>query len=517
MRRQRSQMGAGNDDVGSIRRQSKPRRDTPDRPKNETVKVPHDVVNEIVMLSAVIVDQAAASRYLPTISADSFYGQGHAAAWAVLQRLRTQGLSYDPATIKQMTGGAVDTDALEAYVAERPAAPPNLRYHAECIAWDRARVEAVRGPVSEFLEAIRNPLSEPTKVRALARAIGTSFDGMGDRRYLRDPAALIREHKQELEDRRMGRAVFPFGIDGLDYYGEDDPEPGAARLIPGAAPGKLTVVVGVSGSAKSTTTARMALEQARQGRKVLYGAWEQKSAMTLEIVAALSLGWSRTDMMIGRFTEDDQTELLEEMERLSQWIRFLDLPYGRGTGERRTNDANLDLLHQYIADVSPDVFIGDLFRRVLAETDPDDEEQALYRAQAMAQETQAHMILVQQLRLKDVEARPDQRPTRESIKGTSAWIDVADTIIGWYRPALHRNVPDDTIQAIILKQRYGQWPLAVAFDWDPVFGSLDRGRSMVYDKPGTESNDLDITLGGNSFISRGSMPPGGRRKRSSAS
>jgi replicative DNA helicase len=515
MRRQRSQVAAGDEDR-SIRKSGKVRRETPERPKTESVKVPHDVVNEIVMLAAVIVDVEAGARYLPTISADSFYGQGHAAAWAILQRLRTQGLSYDPATIKQMSGGAVDTDALEAYVAERPAVPPNLRYHAECIAWDRARVEAVRGPVSEFLEAIRNPLSEPTKVRALARAIGTSFDGMGDRRYLRDPAGLIREHRQELEDRRMGRAVFPYGIDGLDYYGDDDKDPGAARLIPGAAPGKLTVVVGVSGSAKSTTTARMALEQARQGRKVLYGAWEQKSAMTLEIVAALSLGWSRTDMMVGRFSEADQEELLAEMERLSEWIRFLDLPYGRNAGERRTNDANLDLLHQYIADAAPDVFIGDLFRRVLAETDPDDEEQALYRVQAMAQETQAHMILVQQLRLKDVEARPDQRPTRESIKGTSAWIDVADTIFGWYRPALHKNVPDDTIQAIILKQRYGQWPLAVAFDWDPEFGSLDHGRSMPYDKPGTESNDLDITLGGGSFV-RGSMPPSmGRRKRSAA-
>jgi replicative DNA helicase len=510
MRKKRSQV-----DDGSLRRQGKPRRETPDaKPKNESVKVPHDVVNEIVMLAAVIVDAEAAAHYLPTISADSFYGQGHAQAWAVLQRLRAQGLTYDPATVQQMTGGAVDTAMLDAYCADRPAAPPNLRHHAECLAWDRARIEAVRGPVTEFLEAIRDPLSDPSKVRALARSIGTSFDGMGDRKYLRDPAGLLREHKKELEDRRMGRAVFPYGIDGMDYYGEDDDEPGAARLIPGAAPGKLTVIVGISGSAKSTTTARMALEQARQGRKVLYGAWEQKSAMTLEIVAAISLGWSRTDLMVGRFSEADQEELLAEMERLSQWIRFLDLPYGRASGERRSNAANLDLLHQYIADAAPDVFIGDLFRRVLAETDPDDEEQALYRMQAMMQETQAHGILVQQLRLKDVEARDDQRPTRESIKGTSAWIDVADTIIGWYRPALHRNVPDDTIQAIILKQRYGQWPLAIEFDWDPAFGSLDRGRTLAYDRPGSEANELDITLGGNSFV-RGSMPPR-RRSRSGA-
>jgi replicative DNA helicase len=510
MRRQRSQT------AGAIRKQDErsTRTSIPDKPKSksETVKVPHDVVNEIVMLAAVLVDADAAARYLPTISADSFYGAGHAAAWAILQKMRDLGLSYDPATVRQMSGGAVDTESLEAYAADRPVVPPNLRYHAECIAWDRARVEAVRGPVSQFLEAIRDPLSEPAKVRSLARAIATSFDGMGDRKYLRDPIGLLREHESELTDRRMGRAIFPFGIDGLDYYGADDPEPNTSRLIPGAAPGKLTVVVGVSGSAKSTTTARLALEQARQGRKVLYGAWEQKSAMTLEIVAALSLGWSRTDLMVGRFNADDQKELLGEMERLSEWIRFLDLPYGRGTGERRSNEANLDMLHQYVADACPDFFIADLFRRVLSETEPDDEEQALYRMQAMAQETQAHMLLVQQVRLKDVEQRSDQRPTRESIKGSSAWIDVADTILGWHRPALFKNVPDDTIQAIVLKQRYGKWPLAVEFDWNAEFGSLDRGRTLAYDRPGTEANDLDITLGPGTFV-RGSMPSKSPTKR----
>lgn len=510
MRRRRSQSGESETGVRRSRSESKP---IPKAKPTEVTKIPHDVVNEIVMLSAVMVDQNAAARYLPTISADSFFGEGHAAAWAVLQRLRDQGLTYDPATVRQMSGGTVNTDTLDAYIADRPAAPPNLRYHAECLAWDRARIEAVRGPVTQFLEAIRDPQSDPSKVRALARAIGTSFDGMGDRRYLRDPAGLIREHRAELEDRRMGRAVFPYGLEGFDFRGEDEDRPGEARLIPGAAPGKVTIVVGVSGSGKSTTTARLALEQARQGRKVLYGAWEQKSNMTLEIVAAISLGWSRSDIMAGKLTEEERDELLGEMERLSEWIRFLDLPYGRAAGERRSNDSNLDLLHQYIADVNPDVFIGDLFRRVLVETEPDAEEQALYRAQAMAQETQAHMILVQQLRLKDVEARPDQRPTRESIKGTSAWIDIADTIIGWYRPHLHRNVPDDTIQAIVLKQRYGAWPLAIEFDWQAEYGAVDRGRLIPYDRPGTEADDLDLTASGNSFVAKGSLPGRGTRRR----
>lgn len=503
-----SSHGASSSDVGSIRR---------DKPKQraDTVKVPHDVVNEIVMIAAVVVDQEAATRYLPTISPDSFYGDGHAAIWTVLQRLRKQNLTYDPATVRQMTGGSVNTDVIDAYVTERPVVPPNLRYHAECIAWDRARVEAVRGPVSEFLEAIRDPLSEPSKVRALARAIGTSFDGLGDRRYLRDPAGLIREHRVELEERRAGRAVYPYGLSGFDHFGPNDPQPGEFRLVPGAAPGKVTIVTGISGSAKSTTTARIALEQARMGRRVLYGAWEQQSAMTLEILAIMSLGWSRSDLIAGKIDAAEQEALLTEMERLSEWIRFLDLPYGRTAGERKSNAANLDMLQQYISDAQPDIFIADLFKRVLVETEPDAEEQALYRIQAIAQETRTHTMLVQQLRLKDVENRADQRPTRESIKGSSAWIDIADTIIGWYRPALHKTCPDDTIQGIILKQRYGVWPLAVEFDWDAEFATLENGRSVPYDRPGTESDAMDLLAGSASFVKRipRSMAGKGRGRR----
>ena len=212
--------------------------------------------------------------------------------------------------------------------------------------------------------------------------------------------------------------------------------------------------------------------------------------------------------MVGRFTEQEQIELLAEMERLSEWIRYLYLPFGRKAGERRTNDANLDHVQQNICDANPDVFIADLFKRTMSQTTPDDEEQALYRIQAMMQETGAHGILVQQLRMKDVESRPDQRPTRESIKGSSAWIDIADTIIGWYRPSLHKNVPDDTIQAIILKQRYGTWPLAVEFDWNGMYGSIDNGRSIEYERPGSSGEENENFLG-ESFIKnrRGKRDP----------
>jgi len=92
-----------------------------------------------------------------------------------------------------------------------------------------------------------------------------------------------------------------------------------------------------------------------------------------------------------------------------------------------------------------------------------------------------------------VESRDDKRPTREAVKGSSGWIDVGDTLIGWHRPALFKRQPDVTIEALILKQRYGVWPLAVEFDFDPMFGWASNGRTIPYDQPG-EASDNDSSL-----------------------
>ena len=55
---------------------------------NPALRIPHDVVNEVVLLAAVIVDETAAKKYLPAIPSDNFYGSGHAAAWTVLQEIQ---------------------------------------------------------------------------------------------------------------------------------------------------------------------------------------------------------------------------------------------------------------------------------------------------------------------------------------------------------------------------------------------------------------------------------------------
>ena len=281
---------------------------------------------------------------------------------------------------------------------------------------------------------------------------------------------------------------------------------GLPRMIPGAKPGNITTVVGRSGSGKSTSLAWMALRMAEAGRRVLWGSWEQGDVDALELVAMHSLEMSRTDATTGRLSKDDREELLAEMDRLGTNIRMFSNPFNQDlSSERVWNRDNLNLIQQYVVESGCDVFIADLFHMSLEQDDPSETKKAIYRAKAMAEQLGVHMFLVHQLR-KDVEVADDPRPTRESISGSGAWIDAADTCLAFHRPGVYAG-EDTRLECHVLKQRNGPWPLAVEFDWEGEFGLIENGRTLSLAKPG-EKTELD------SFLGDAAAPPRKSRKRS---
>jgi replicative DNA helicase len=446
----------------------------------EDLRIPHDIVNEQVVFAASLVDVETCDKLLRILTPDSFFGKGHPEAWAMLADLRRRGLTYDPATVRQLSGGAIDVDYFEGLIEDRPAVPPNLSHHVETMEWDRKRVECARGPLGSLLDAVRDPTADPERVRTLATQVKSAFD-QTTLRYLRDPDELVRAQMAEIRKRREGLARFSYGLEGFMDY-----EDGSPRIIPGAAPKQVTVITGLSGGGKTTAVAHMALGFANAKRKTLFGAWEQGSGLTLELIATLSLHLSRTKLTIGDIDDETLDDLEAEMKRIAQWVRFFEIPFGRKQGEKRLNDRSLDIIQAYIVESGCEIFIADLWRRALRQFDPDEEEQALYRQQTIAQETNTHHILIHQQRLKDVETRADKQPTREGLKGSGAWVEMPDTIIGIHRPALWKAVADDSILGLILKQRHGIWPLAVEFNWEPTHGMISGGRSIDYIQPGQE-------------------------------
>lgn len=487
-----------------MRRRSEVEKERPERPRkaDPALLIPHDTINEQVVIAAAIVDPKARTRLVTRLPPDSFMGKGHADIWRMIVDLERRHLQFDPATVHQLAGDAIDTAYLVQLLEARPASPPNLQHHVEMLEWDRVRVEAARGPVGSLLEALRDPTAEPDRLRSLGRQVAASF-GLTGLKYLRDPGELVKELAGDIDRRRTGTACFAYGLEGLDVYEAGHAKAGRPRLTPGASPGQVTVITGLSGGGKTTATTAIAVAQANMGRRVLFGAWEQGSRMTLELMAIQSLGLSRASFVEGTITQEERDAVVAEAARLAERIRFFELPFGRQPGKRGLNDENLDLIHAYIAETGADLFIADLWRRAVRQFDPDEEEAALYRQQAIAQETRCHCILLHQQRLKDIENREDKQPTREGLKGSGAWVEVPDTILGIHRPALWKNVADDTLAVLVLKQRHGPWPLAIEFDWEPEAGSIRNGRSVEFQRPG-QSGEVD------SFLAE-STPKKGRR------
>lgn len=472
-----------------------------------TIDVPNDPVNEQVILAAMIADSGTRKRLAKLWPPEAFYAEQHRMIFTGLVELNRRKLEYDPATMARIVPD-IDIRILETLASSRPDVPENLDFHVETLGWDWQRARATSGPLASLIESIQDPKESKEKLKSLARAVGDSFEGAGGTgRFLRDPKEVVRQAMNALKQRIEGEAYYPYGIEGLDYY-----EDGKRRIRPGASPGTISMITALSGSGKSTLTGHAILGSARQNlgpkkvkRKVLCGAWEEEAPVTIELLATLSMGMSRSRILDGRsnrlrddsseyepLSQEDLVAIEECMHGISRHVRFFDNPFQRGRqrGAREvTNDDHLDIIQEHIEDSGCNIFFADLFARCLVDDSPSAERHALFRLLSITQEQAMHTVIVHQQRAKDIETRIDKRPTREGIIGSGAWLDVCNTVMAPHLPAKWKRVPDDTMELYILKQRNGPWPIAIEFDWVPDTGQISNGRSMSVEAKG-ETDEL---------------------------
>lgn len=484
-----------------------PRATAPADPTDgETLRIPHDPTNERVILAAAIVSPAKRRDLIASCPSDGFRGKGMRAAWEVaVLELDRRGLSYDPATVRQLSGGAVDTDAIDQILRDRPEVPPNLDAHVRFFNWDRKRCEVVEGALPAFLEAIKDQAAEPERVQALAAELARAFEGSAPLPFLRDPQSVVEEMHRRLHARRTKSGWRPFGIDGLDYFGGD---PSAERRIKlGLAPGHMTLVVGKSGNNKTTVVNQIVLAQARLGRRVLHGGWEEDAEDNYEMLAGLWLGISRSSRIDGKISDEEEACLVAKAELISKYVKPFDLPLARakvgrdGRRQRVFNADQMDTIERHVAASGCDVVVYDLFSDSLVETDPQSEAAALRDLLAICKRTRTHALVVHHLRKGDgVNEVEGERPTRESIKGALKWVEKFDTIIAVHWPYVYapRKHPANKLEAFVLKQRKGRWPLGIEFDYDPETGAISGGRDIDYRSD--EGDDMGTGAGLGNFL-----------------
>jgi hypothetical protein len=447
----------------------------------ENLSIPYDAVNEQVIIVAACMDSEIRKGLTQRLSSDTFVVEKHKVIWEGIRELSRKDLDYTPQTMHQVTGGKADIDYLSHICENAPTIPPNLRHHAELLMWDRARVDCATGPLTEFLKLFKDPLTPPDLVKSAARSVMASLEANVFKNRAQDPTLLKEASKTLLKS--MREEAWPYNLPGLDNF-----ENGYRRFNPGAVPKQSTVVTGVSGGGKSLLLGLIALAQGPGikslgvrglGRRVLYGAWEMPPDMMLNILACQSLGFDRERLFAGLLSPDEERDLDNEKDHILSFIKFKEQPKGVGSAAKQ-NDAALDDIYGAISDNAAEIAIFDLWERAFSFRFEYEEKACLIRQQEIAKELKIHQFLAAQQRLKDIELRPDRRPTREGIKGSSGWVDIADTIMGTNIPALWKSVPNDTFELVILKQRYGKWPLLATSPYDERTGLIRKFSSAEY-------------------------------------
>lgn len=436
----------------------------------KTVDLQLDIDSEQLILAATLKFKTSreklVARFTDTVP---FLEESHRQIWAVVVAMAADDLEYDVDLLRVYLPEEI-VEYVILLVERVDSEPKNLEYHVQRVFWNASKKNLVVGPLKRFLSKLQEKDSTPDELHLLFNGVADHLKG-SSQKHVYDTQAVVSNQSADIARRMQGRAVYPLGLTTLDNN-----EEGMPRLVPGLAPKMITVVTGVSGSGKSTLVDRIILNQLLgYNRKVAVGAWEMNPGVTIEILATMASGFSRSKVVKGDLTKVEYQTLVHQMQMIQKNLVFVKLP------KLRTNKEVVGRLIDTVEDSGASLFVGDLLRKAFVRYSPDEEESALNAFQDRLARSDIHAMVVQQQRMKDIEMRIDKRPTREGVKGSSAWVEVADTVLGVHRAAQWKNIKDQTLEVDILKQRYGVWPLAVLFEWDPELASIDRGISIPYE------------------------------------
>lgn len=449
----------------------------------------YDAGNEAMVIRAAIAlaheeDRTAFRGLVHSIGDHEFLVSQHAALWRVLRRISTENLEYARMAVATFLEAEPVQPTVEQLdeLESSAALPPNLEFIVKTLRWDATRARVFRGSLSELVRDLQDPRVSTDRALSSARSVVRALEGGTARRFIHRRDEREATYRSELERRKEQGNKYPGNIPALD-----------ANLTEGFMPGNCSVITGLSGSGKSTFAAKLAIELAKIGRRPLVCAWEMGSTSTLDVLVSMLTGVPLDVVCNGTYSEDEERKLF----RANAWVNrklvfmenafFSEIRESRdGKRQRRSNERNLDILEGYIAESGCDVVIMDLWDRLLADQSPEGVTDALYRQQNMCREYSFHGIMLVQLRLKDVEKRVDKRPTRESIKGVATFVEVPDLIFGVHRDSQFKDVPDNTLELICLKQRKGRSNWAVRFGYEGSRCQIVGGETIPYN-PGLET------------------------------
>lgn len=458
----------------------KPRGKPRDEDDEEAAARPFDPTSEQVVLAAALRDASALDDLLSRVLPDDCYGDRHRIIWTVLRALRAERLEYDGPTFSRVAAGldfASREWGGEPYLRDLEAAYPddaNLEWHLRQMRAEARLRSAADGPGEDLIAEMRRPGADASRVQALARELlskaGTAAASSAGTAMAVSGEPAAERYRERFRARLSGKIDnIPVGIKELD-----------AELTWGWWPGHVTVLTGRPSNGKSSVAYNFAKWWV--DRHVRGAAEDPRPAL----FAPLEMGTDAAqDALVARAARVDVTKLVKEPGKLtleeqmrvaaalddyvgSPWLEWFDEP-----------SASIDRMEEVLLSASePDparegkrrtrygVVFWDLFDNSMPDLRPETITGCLKRAQAMARDLSTHLVLLAQIK-RGVEKRGDKRPTREDLKGSGGWEEVADQIIGVHRERVYDpDMEEDTIELGTLKQRLGPFGTWLMYDYD---------------------------------------------------
>lgn len=238
-----------------------------------------DQLNEASLIGTVVRDWALMPRVMLTVRSGHFQTREAHAAWEVLLEAHRRGVVPDEIGLRSLTDART---AKWMFNCGRFASGVNLDVLIATLQWDAARIQASRGPLKALLAAMANSKSEPDQVRAYAKQLVLSLQGVGAAAAV-DPVRDVGAMMRELVDTRPRRRAST-GDAHLD-----------AVLGGGLCMGSVVCIAGAPDAQKTALGLQIAHVAAMAGTRTVYLAADEPAPMIVARIAQ-RMGVPRADV-----------------------------------------------------------------------------------------------------------------------------------------------------------------------------------------------------------------------------
>lgn len=455
----------------------------------------YDTKSEQIIIGLMLVDVECRKQLVTSLRPEDFVSDRHKRIFIGLRVITEQNLTVsDPVLIQTIQGSYGGIDYIrklrEVIGDKRVSIVENLHFHLKRLRYSTAKYELKAIDIPRLLNYIDDESVEPDELKREIRSLSKYNEILTGKTYSETGISAIEDYRIRKHNSVGFRST---GFDALDNGINGD----ELSLTVGVAPGTVGIISARPSVGKTIVGTQLARRINNAGYSVNYCCWEMKPESIKDILACQWINEKRfqgedyPNVSLKRIVQgeyNDHYAVLDALESIfgSNTFHLMDNPtYDRHIYDkanrniysvRDINDIRMDVLEEEISNVKADVWVFDLWERLLASTNAADIAIALSRMQWMANHYKKCFIILQQINREYSKSFNKSKmitaPKMEDIKNSGAFEEVADWILTLHRPGLYRDIPDNTIEMYCRKQRLGPWPWAVSYNYNGAYSSI---------------------------------------------